>query len=549
MNRITYTLLAVSLLSSCQKKVEILEGDSKSVLSKAKTSTFLTNDPLLTGWKNQTETKLSSGLTVKLPWAQDVIGNFPRDCVQFLDPQNGWQLIKSTLGSGDNGLNYLLFRNQYTGVIRVFYYMENDITNSDLRTFWRLNFEGLNSLSNSAGLFYIPTSVKKSRSSIEVSNLVLHESVNSIKRGWNCFETEINYDADAVNQGVVFSIGSFNTATSALTVKGDYSSQSTGTIIKNNTTNPVRSALNSTVDSYGGEAKKWITENIGENSSSFKPIKIGSSIIGNIAQEGVKAILGGGINSLFGSFIGLFNKQSPSIQELSFSTTGSIKLNGDLVNVGGNNASDWARISIMPIGVWSIEKTPQIVVGQYGLNRGMPAVDGYYELEKRYYLDKSSINVVLSQELKDKLTSYYVTSDLYYYEKLNGKTGWRNDYKDLVPIQNTSEQGEIPGQETLYESDTNVIKDGGEGEGSYEVFKTRTKPNGPFVLLNQGISENYVVKINLHMETKDGNQITLTRTMIPSMKLVNNSTNPFFAPSGQSTFSKNDDSLIKVAFK
>lgn len=38
MNRITYTLLAVSLLSSCQKKFEILDGDSKSIISKAKTS-------------------------------------------------------------------------------------------------------------------------------------------------------------------------------------------------------------------------------------------------------------------------------------------------------------------------------------------------------------------------------------------------------------------------------------------------------------------------------------------------------------------------------
>lgn len=507
------------------------------------------SDPFMEDWRNMTEVTLTSGITVGLPWRDDVAGNTPKESVEHLKGNFGWELMVSTLGKADVGLNYMLFRNVYTGMVRVFYYMEEDVNESDLRTFWRLNFQGLNSLANSAGIFYTPSNVKRSFSDIEISNLVLHESVNSLKRGWNSFETEVNYDPDLQANGVIFSIGSYNTATSNITITGDYNSDSKGTVIKNNTSNPVRDIVNSTVDSYGDQAKEWVDESIGADSEKNKPIKIGLETAGKIVKEGVRALAGSGISSLFGSFIGIFSKDQPEVHELSFTTTGEVQLNGELVNVGGNNAVDWNRISAVPLGVWAIEENPVIQVGKYGLYRGMPEVNGSWELEKRFKLDRNSLKVVLNKELEDNILSYSVSTQLLIYEKLNGNLNWRNDFNDLVPSQNWSELGVMPQQRVLYESDNHVIKDGGICQGNCEVRLTSTKPTGPFVLLNEGISKNVVVKVKLDFITKDGNEVSLSRTLLPEIELVDNSSNPFSTEVLSTRNSEEEDKQIKVTFK
>ncbi len=540
-------LAALTLLNSCNKDI-YFEKESSNKMSKqvGLQNYLITNNPFLDNWKTTEEIQLSSGgKPVKLPWSKDATGNFPKEIINTLDKSYGWELIQSTIGTGDVGQNYLLFRNKYTGIVRVFYYMENDITTGDLRTFWRIHFQGTNSLNNNIGTFYIPSNRKKSSSEIEVSTLTLNESVNSIKRGWNVFETEINYDPNINN--VVYAIGSFNTQSANITLSGDYNSLSKGDIIRSGTSNPAKTKINTEVNTIGEKAKNWVEGNIVKDSTASKPIKIAGDILGNIASQGVKAIISGGIVPLFGSFIGMFNKQDVSKQEISFSTSGKVNLSGQLTTSGGNNATDWNNISSNPIGVWAIEESPEIIVGKYGLNRGMPPVNGYYQLEKRYYLNNNSIKVTLNQELQSQIVSYSVRTSILYYDKLNGKSDWRSDYTNIEPIINTDERGIIEGQKTLYESSNNVILDAGFGANSYEIVETLQKPLTPFVLLNRGISEKYVIKIQLDFETIDGNKITLSRTMIPKIKLVDNSSNPFILNANSSVNAK--DSKILVTFK
>lgn len=542
-------LASFTFLSSCDKEFHIEEKKIDNMSKQANSQPFSTiNSSLLNNWNNMTEIQLNSGgALVKLPWADNAVGNFPAESIETLDKAYGWDLIQSTIGTGDPGQNYLLFRNVYTGVIRVFYYMENDINSPDTRTFWRLYFQGTNSLANNSGEFYIPSNRKSSTSLFEVSNMVLNANVNSIKRGWNTFETEVNYDPNINTNGVIYSIGSFNTQSSNISISGDYNSLSTGDIIKSSTSNPVKSKVNTEVGLIGKKAKDWVVENVAQPGTTSKPIKIGAQILGGIAQEGVKAIISGGISQLFGSFIGIFNKQDVSKQEISLSTSGKINLSGQLSLISGNNVTDWTNISSKPIGVWAIEEAPEIVVGKYGLNRGFPPVNGYYQLEKRYYLNNNSIKVVINQELQSKISSYSIKTSIVYYDKLNGKSNWRSDYTNIEPIMNTDERGIIAGQQTLYESPNNVILDAGLGANSYEIEETLQQPLTPFVLLNRGISEKYVVKIQLDFETIDGNKITLSRTMIPKIKIVDNSLNPFSIITN-SVFKQQEDD-ISVVFK
>lgn len=145
--------------------------------------------------------------------------------------------------------------------------------------------------------------------------------------------------------------------------------------------------------------------------------------------------------------------------------------------------------------------------------------------------------------------SYSVSTQLLIYEKLNGNLNWRNDFNDLVPSQNWSELGVMPQQRVLYESDNHVIKDGGICQGNCEVRLTSTKPTGPFVLLNEGISKNVVVKVKLDFITKDGNEVSLSRTLLPEIELVDNSSNPFSTEVLSTRNSEEEDKQIKVTFK
>ena len=67
----------------------------------------------------------------------------PYDIRMDIKSVDGWELIAHTVnGYGDLGVNYLIFHNKYTGVLKVFYYLEPEQAQfADNTAMWKLHFE------------------------------------------------------------------------------------------------------------------------------------------------------------------------------------------------------------------------------------------------------------------------------------------------------------------------------------------------------------------------------------------------------------------------
>lgn len=515
-------LFPLCLSLSCTDDMEkvVPENGSPDLATK---TLELRSSSLVENWDQMTTVQLKSGAVVKLPWSDNHQGNLSSDVLNDLDKKYGWRMLMTTIGTSDVGMNYMMFQNIYTGKLRIFYYMERN--NDGGRGVWQLNWDGDNSLANSSRHFSLPNEYKSS-SSICLTALTKADQLGVVQ-GWNCFETELNYDPSYKAGNTIFSIYCYNIQEAQLSLSGDYTSTSTGTIISETKTNPVSSALDKKATSLGNTAGDWIKNNIATSSSSSKPIKIVADIAGSVGSALVKKVITGGIGEVFGSFIGLFNKTSTDIQKLEFTTNGKVSLTGSMTSSTSNNVSPWANITHHHLGVWSVSGTPEIIVGKYALNKNVQLPTGEYALEKRYYLNDKSFTVHLNPDIQAQISSYSVSAKLYYYEKFDNKTSWRYDYKNFAPYQNVDEQhGVIPNKKILYDNGSVRVTDAGQYAGESELYITPTKPTSAMVPI-AGLLPGYVVKLTLTLVGKDGNEATLCRTYLPKYTLVDNSSNPF----------------------
>lgn len=487
-------------------------------------------DLLKTDWYNMSHLKLHNNLaSVPAPWSTNQGGALPFHIIEDFLPESGWELINETISEGVKDYSYLMFMNRYTGKIRVLYYHEEVVAAGGTGA-WQLKFSSNTSLLNIRGFFAFPDEIKDVNGTELIVTNNTENRNQAIGRGWNCFETELNYDASiGKNSNKYMGITSYNTNITKINLNGDYTSKSSGTIISITNQNPVKSGFNVISTSLGDSAKTWITSNIAKNVTDKHPIKIGVNALAAIAQNGVKGIVDSGIDKIFGSFIGIFNKKTPTKQKLEFTTTGKATYNGELVEETSNNVMGWNAIPAYNLGLWSIDRTPAVVVGKYGLWRDNTVTTPPYYLEKRYYLDESSFNVCINPQYKEKIKNLSCIAELLYFEKVDGKYNWRYDYRNAIPMNYTdNSHGYFPSQKLLYESaDASlIIKDAGASTDGIELYETNTRPTAPFVEI-PGLSPNYVVRVTLKFDCEDGSTVVLGRNYIPKFVQKDNSINPF----------------------
>lgn len=87
--------------------------------------------------------QLASGSYVHTPWNKKITsGTIPYEIRTDILPSDGWDLIAHTVnGYGENGMNYLIFHNHYTGILKIFYYLEPNSSNLQNTAIWKLHFE------------------------------------------------------------------------------------------------------------------------------------------------------------------------------------------------------------------------------------------------------------------------------------------------------------------------------------------------------------------------------------------------------------------------
>ena len=515
-------LLSLESCSNSPLLDTLNEGVSVCVDSRSVDTEYATQ--LKSNWYSMAMIRLHPDDEVVSPWNINQAGTLPLRIINDFSPEDGWVLVNETISSSMRDFSYLMFLNKYTGRLRVLYYHEAVISSGGTGA-WNLRFSPETSFLNLCDFFSFPNDIK------DINGLQLMVTNNSeslhqaIGRGWNCFETELNFDVDAIrNQNKFFTISSYDTNISKITLSGEYTSKSSGTITSTTSKNLLRDGFNVVTTSLGDSAKTWITSNIAGSNHDKSPIKIGVNALSSIVQGGVKELVSAGVDKLFGSFIGLFNKTKPTKQKLEFTTNGNASYSGEMVSQTANNVISWNAIPAQRLGLWTIDTTPIVIVGKYGTFRETYIETPPFYLEKEYFLDGSSFKVYLNSELKNDIKDIRADAELMYVDVLKGDENWRNIYKDVISLDNIDwTQSYFPNQKVLYESaDGNfILKDAGKSTYGIERYITNIRPTSPYTEI-PGLSPKYIVRVTLTIETLNGNVVVLGRNYLPNYVLKDN---------------------------
>jgi len=374
------------------------------------TTRSLRPDGFENDWENRTHINLTDGRRVELPWVSSAVTDAPLEVCQDIKKENGWNFVSTT--NDDLGSDYLIFYNKYTGILKAFYYhKETALNNNAIWTFYDQQKKGyLNQ-----GTFFTTPMNKEAAGNVSASALS-RSSTLGIGKGWNCFQIPITY---AGGKTANIDVSPMVLNISSLEFKGNYKEKTEGTIIEKHSTNPASSVFSTIAKATGKGVDKWITQTANEskndsvtNAPSQKGIfkNISQSVLTDLASGGSTYLVNSGLNALFGSFIGIFKKNTPKIQTVELTTTGELVGSGTIQFPSTSIAPSLNGIDVTKFGSWNLSEAPKLTpniklikVVPYSPINGTP-ISEYFEVNFR-----PSFNVIINPEIKDEVevqTSY-----------------------------------------------------------------------------------------------------------------------------------------------
>lgn len=350
-------------------------------------------------WENWNKVLLASGDSVYVPWNRLLAGTaIPYDIRTDIRSKDGWNLIAHTVnGYGERGMNYLVFHNKYTGILKVFYNLEPNQSNLQNTAIWKLHFEEPQSfLAFSEN--YARLSTDKSVSDIYLSNISNDES-KGYTVGWNCFQVELAYDPDFIEGSL--QIIPMSMTTSSIKFDGTFNSKTSGTVISTTTSNPLNGVVKGIANIAGKRAESWVSDEI-------KNKKFGDAFK-NALSSGAGSLVKSGIGAALGSFVGAFSKTMQSTQSVQLKTEGTVELEGEIKTLQTGLIKPLSMsISVNDVGrlgVWCLTKEPSVLVDPYvhliGQNQ---LIDYMYDYEMHVKTDWDNIyNVIINPDLVESI--------------------------------------------------------------------------------------------------------------------------------------------------
>lgn len=409
MKILSYILVVILLLTACDKSV-LDTPNSHSIMYLTPNVTYplrsqgtrgaSTND----NWEKWETIKLPSGKTVYTPWNKVSSSSIPQDVREDIKASNGWKLIAYTIAGpnetvrGDAGLNYMLFYNKYTGILKVFYYLESgSLQNTAM---WKLHFETPQSLLAFADEYARITS-NKSLKDVYVSNIT-NSDTKAFEVGWNCFQIELAYDPDFTKGSMQIIPMSINT--SNVVIEGKAISETKGTIISS-TSNPLSGAVKAIASGAGKDAEDFVKDKIKDG--KLKGYK-------NLIVNGAGAIATSGVSSLLGSFVGGFLKGGQTSQTVQLHTDTKIKLTAEMKSVSSGIINpltiSLSTKDVGRLGVWCLTKEPVKYLLPYVRYKGKWYSQDWYVYEVQTLTDlMNNDKIVVNPEILSEIAGKNVS--------------------------------------------------------------------------------------------------------------------------------------------
>ncbi len=406
-----YVLLAgILFLTGCSEEL-VLENESLPIAKQSAEYTAgvvypLVDEPisrsavLESDWETIDKVTLSSGITVVTPWANYASGDIPVDVMRDIKKEDGWELIAHTMTSNnDQGQNYLIFHNYTTGILKVFYYLENYQTNN--MGIWRLQFDGgKQKYLNFADQVADPVCYDSGRTSIDVTNLT-EKTSKGFSTGWNCFQVELAYDPSPLCSSLRISAVTYNVQN--INLGGEYDSATNGMLISKSSSNPFSSMVNGVANLTGKSAEKWYNNKFGKNLTE------------NNSRVAVAGIVAAGAKLLLNSLVSRFNKETTTTQDIQLKTHGTINLNGSLVmeNPSPIKSITLKTNSLGALGAWNLETWPVTYVYHHASLHHIEGENYFYKVRNSY----NYCSVIMNPKLENKIMNSNTNCELIEYSK------------------------------------------------------------------------------------------------------------------------------------
>ncbi|WP_148295530.1 hypothetical protein [Prevotella dentasini] len=316
--------------------------------------------------------------------------SIPENIRKDIREEDGWKILYSSVqiighrriqDIADPHSNYLLLYNRYSGILKGFVYIDKALKNN--YAYWVLSIPQHTTLFNFSGKFALPANSPDSPQSITLSNITTNNLTHGFDSGWNCFMTELSYDANSMSE--TLDIYGYAMNISDIKEKGSLDINSKGTIVTSSQSNPYSKSIKGVASMVGDAAKDWITSDKG--GKKYISANFWNKIAGSVAKDGISALINFGISKVFRSFLSTTNTTN---YDLQFSTTGSVQLTGEIISNSSGQTNPIQGIPLNSIGeclgVWNLAETPKCIESAsgelYGVENSYGSTGYLYEFEQ-----------------------------------------------------------------------------------------------------------------------------------------------------------------------
>lgn len=484
---------------------------------------------LSSGWESWERVTLASGETPYTPWNPTYSGGaIPYEVRMDIQPKDGWELIAHTVnGYGEKGMNYLIFHNHYTGILKVFYYLEAHSSNLQNTALWKLHFENPQSFLAFTDE-YARLSTDKSVRDIYLSNITNDDS-RGYTVGWNCFQVELAYDPDFTEGSL--QIIPMSMTTSTVKIDGSFKANTNGTIISTTTTNPLKGVVKGAASLVGSKAEEWVGD-------AVKNAKFGEKIKKALVS-GTGSLVTAGVGAALGSFVGAFSKTTQTTQTVQLNTVGTVEMQGEIKTLQTGLIMPLSMsISVKDVGrlgVWCLTKKPSVLVNPYvkfeKQNVGIPY---WFDYSMYPYSDwENKDYIVFNPDLVSRLhitnwSNVNLDTQVGGVHQENGfGTKYYSQFSTVKFINlgdklygNISELGNSYYLVTLhfYDKEGNLMEDIDVSQAPIETYIPTTPDGYSGASPEFDTFSDFTSLFNIKFDTKEGSQVSLYHRFIPYLK-------------------------------
>ena len=366
MRNLSYIIFATifALTSSCNDE-EIATLESSPAQTTTRNSFLPSYSPDL---NLRLPTVYINGIgTVKLPWAHGANTQVPTDILIDHTEDKGWVTLYNLCSISEttkfgNSSPYLIFYNIFTGQLRGYVYVDNNVTGGN-STLWHLSFNQKTTLTNDFDTVLIAHDAGYNGNNSQIITNLTRTPAKSLSRGWNCFDFDLAiYDPDISTKAATMNIDLFDVTNLSLEINGKGYSTTEGTIVtvNHNTSTPLN------INNLAAKAAKYGASALAEKHG-----------LGEYSGD-ISDLVSKGINYLFTKFFGR-ETTSTDTSYVKLTTNEQLSMSG---TISGNSQANFPSLSQLivpgslhykmpydvipyydePLGVFYVARTPTIGV-------------------------------------------------------------------------------------------------------------------------------------------------------------------------------------------